>query len=152
MRADVVIYCTGYKISFPFFDEDLLAAPDNQIDLFRRVFHPDIPNVFFVALLQPLGAMMPLAEVQGSWVASYLKGEYALPPRTQLLRDIAEDKAAMRSRYVASKRHTIQVDFDDYLVHTDRERKRGAARARAAGFALPVPRRTPVAVSEAVAA
>ena len=31
VRADVVIYCTGYKITFPFFDEDLLAAPDNQI-------------------------------------------------------------------------------------------------------------------------
>ena len=151
VRADVVIYCTGYKITFPFFDDDLLAAPDNQISLFRRVFHPDLPNVFFVGLLQPLGAMMPIAEAQGSWVASYLKGEYALPPRSQLLRDIAEDTAAMRSRYVASKRHTIQVDFDDYLFDTDRERRRGAQRARAAGFALPVPPRAGAAVSAMVA-
>jgi hypothetical protein len=96
--------------------------------------------------------MMPIAEAQGSWIASYLKGEYALPPRSQLLRDIAEDTAAMRSRYVASKRHTIQVDFDDYLFHTDRERRRGAQRARAAGFALPVPPRAAAAVGAPVAA
>jgi len=40
--ADVVVYCTGYQISFPFFDEDFISAPDNHIELFRRVFHPDI--------------------------------------------------------------------------------------------------------------
>ena len=53
VHADVVVYCTGYKITFPFFDEDLISAPDNHIELFRRVFHPDIPNVAFVGLLQP---------------------------------------------------------------------------------------------------
>ena len=41
-HADVVVYCTGYKITFPFFEEDFLAAPENHIELFRRVFHPEI--------------------------------------------------------------------------------------------------------------
>ena len=59
--------------------------------------------------------MMPIAEAQGSWVASYLKGEYALPPRSQLLRDIAEDTRGDAQPLRRSKRHTIQVDFDDYL-------------------------------------
>jgi hypothetical protein len=48
--------------------------------------------------------------------------------------------AAMRKRYVTSKRHTIQVDFEDYLAAMDRERREGAQRAAAAGFAPPVPR------------
>jgi hypothetical protein len=47
----------------------------------------------------------------------------------------------MHKRYVASKRHTIQVDFDDYLHALDKERKAGAERARARGFVAPVPRR-----------
>ena len=80
VHADVVIYCTGYKITFPFFDEDFVSAPDNRIDLFRRVFKPDIPNLFFIGLLQPLGAVMPLSEAQGLWVADYLSGRYRLPP------------------------------------------------------------------------
>jgi dimethylaniline monooxygenase (N-oxide forming) len=145
VEADLVVYCTGYRITFPFFDEDLLAAPDNRIELFRRVFHPEIDNVLFIGLLQPLGAIMPLAEMQGHWAADYLKGEYHLPPRPALLEDIRRDQAAMRKRYVASKRHTIQVDFDEYLHRSNRERRAGAERARLAGFALPVARREPVA-------
>jgi cation diffusion facilitator CzcD-associated flavoprotein CzcO len=130
-HVDVVVYCTGYKISFPFFDERLISAPDNHIELFRRVFHPDLPDVCFVGLLQPLGAIMPLAEAQGRWIAAYLRGEYALPPRAEMLGEIRRDQAAMRRRYVASKRHTIQVDFEDYLLGLERERRAGAARARA---------------------
>jgi primosomal protein N'' len=90
---------------------------------------------------------MPLAETQGRWVADYLTGQYALPDRAARERDIRRDLAAMRKRYVSSKRHTIQVDFEDYLRELDKERRAGAERARAAGFALPLPRR-----GEAVAA
>ena len=142
VHADVVVYCTGYTISFPFFDADLISAPENHIELFRRVFHPEFDDVFFVALLQPLGATMPLAEAQGQWIADYLKGEYALPPRPALLRDMENETAAMRKRYVASKRHTIQVDFDDYLHALGKERRAGAERARRHGFRLPVKART----------
>jgi hypothetical protein len=35
----------------------------------------------------------------------------------------------MQRRYVASKRHTMQVDYDDYMFDLRRERKRGSARA-----------------------
>jgi cation diffusion facilitator CzcD-associated flavoprotein CzcO len=135
--ADVVVYCTGYKITFPFFDEDLISAPENHVELYRRVFHPAIENVFFIGLLQPLGAVMPLAEAQGAWVGDYLQGDYALPVRSELFADIASDQAAMRERYVASKRHTIQVDFDDYLYALAKERAAGANRARADGYRAP---------------
>ena len=139
VEADVVVYCTGYKITFPFFDGEEISAPDNRIELFRRVFHPDIPNVFFIGLLQPLGAIMPLAEAQGGWVGDYLLGEYALPDEDAMRADIRADQRAMRARYVASKRHTIQVDFDDYLYALAKERREGAARARAKGFLPPAP-------------
>jgi len=151
VHADVVVYCTGYKISFPFFDEDFISAKDNRIELYRRVFHPEFPNLFFIGLLQPLGAVMPLSEAQGRWVAEYLKGEYALPPQTDVRRFIAEDFAAMQKRYVASKRHTVQVDFDDYLADLAREIKAGEQRAKARGFALPVPPRAGAEAATAAA-
>jgi len=137
VEADMVVYCTGYKITFPFFAEDFISAPDNHIELFRRVFHPEIPNVFFIGLLQPLGAIMPLAEAQGAWVGDYLVGDYALPPTAAMRADIDADQAAMRERYVASKRHTIQVDYDDYLYDLAKERRAGAARARANRYIPP---------------
>ena len=105
------------------------------------MFHPAIPNVFFIALLQPLGATMPLAEAQGEWVGAYLRGEYALPSPREVKRDMERERRKMFKRYVASPRHTMQVDFDDYLLWLARERVRGHERARARGFALPVPPR-----------
>jgi dimethylaniline monooxygenase (N-oxide forming) len=128
-RIDVVVYCTGYRISFPFFDPGFISAPDNRIALFRRALHPDIDNVFFVALVQPLGATMPIAEAQGRWIANELRGEYVRPSRSEMLRDIRAEDEAMRRRYVASKRHTIQIDFDDYLRALEHERREGARRA-----------------------
>jgi hypothetical protein len=44
----------------------------------------------------------------------------------------------MFKRYVASKRHTMQVDFDDYVLALKRERRRGERRAAAAGNPLPI--------------
>ncbi len=145
-QADAVVYCTGYKITFPFFDEGFISAPENRIALFRRVFHPEIPNVFFIGLLQPLGAIMPLAEAQGAWVGDHLLGDYVPPARAEMLAEIASEERAMRERYVASKRHTIQVDFDDYLRALSRERRAGARRARANAL-RPAPCRPSVATT-----
>ncbi len=132
VEADVVVFCTGYKVSFPFFDPDLIAAPDNDLPLFRRVFHPDVPGVYFLGLLQPLGAIMPLAELQSDWVCDHLEGRYALPPEDAMRADMEAERAAMFRRYVPSKRHTMQVDFEDYVLGVKQERRRGARRAVAA--------------------
>jgi dimethylaniline monooxygenase (N-oxide forming) len=139
VEADIVIYCTGYRVTFPFFAPDLIAAPDNDLPLFRRVFHPRIPSVAFIGLLQPLGAIMPLAAAQSEWVCDYLSGRYALPDPEAMRADMEAERARMFKRYVASKRHTMQVDYDDYLADLAKERRRGAERARAIGNRLPVP-------------
>ncbi len=150
---DLLVYCTGYKVSFPFFSENLISAPDNDLPLYRRLFHPDIPNVFFVGLFQPLGAIMPAAERQGQWVARYLRGEYALPSPADRRRDMERERAAMFKRYVASPRHTMQVDYDDFMLAMAREMDAGSERARSAGSCLPVvPRAAGGAGAEAVAA
>ncbi len=141
-HADIVVYCTGYKVTFPFFDEQFLAAPGNDLPLFRRVFHPEHRSLFFVGLLQPLGAIMPLAEAQGAWVGEYLRGEYALPPGPELHADIERERARMFKRYVASKRHTMQVDYDDYLLDLERELRSGRERAARAAHPLPVEARS----------
>jgi dimethylaniline monooxygenase (N-oxide forming) len=136
--ADLVIYCTGYKVSFPFFDPDFFTVEDNEVQLFHRVFAPGVPDLFFVGLLQPLGAVMPLAEAQSRWIADYLLGFYALPGEEEQWDWIRADREGMAKRYVSSKRHTIQVDFEDYLLALDKERKAGAKRAAALGHAPPV--------------
>jgi hypothetical protein len=101
-----------------------VSARDNRIPLYRRVVHPDHSGLYFIGLVQPLGAIMPLAEAQSEWVADVLEGKVSLPSPSQMRKVVAREDARMQKRYVTSKRHTIQVDFFPYLRTIRRERKR----------------------------
>ena len=127
-QIDSIIYCTGYKITFPFFKPEIIEAKHNELPLFQRVFHPQYSDLFFLGLLQPLGAIMPLAEIQSVWISKYLLGEYALPPQEELQRDIQREREALRKRFGNSPRHTMEVDFLPYVRGVQKEMKRGAKR------------------------
>jgi cation diffusion facilitator CzcD-associated flavoprotein CzcO len=129
-RADVIIYCTGYKISFPFFDPSLISAPQNEFSFFKYVFHPEIPNLAFAGLIQPSGALIPVAEQQAAWVAEQISGAYVLPTPAEMRADIARERARRLRRYVPSPRHSLEVDGEVYLREIRRERTRGVERAR----------------------
>jgi dimethylaniline monooxygenase (N-oxide forming) len=141
-RVDVIVWCTGYKLSLPFFDADFLNAPGNDLPLWERMVRPGIDNLFFVGLLQPLGAIMPIAEAQGHFIGEHLLGRIALPPAAVMEREMARERAAMFRRYKDhAPRHTMQVDFEKYLHRLRRHAQRGARAARRMGQPLPVPPR-----------
>ena len=136
---DVIIWCTGYKVSFPFFDEDFLSAPNNDLPLFERLVPPAINGLYFVGLLQPLGAIMPMAEAQGQFIARHLIGEIALPERQEMERAIAKERDAMFARYADhAARHTMQVDFVPYFRRLERLIRRGQ-RLQQRGGGIPGP-------------
>ena len=147
VEVDTVVYCTGYKVTFPFLDERVVRTADNHIDLYRRVADPEHPGLYFIGLVQPLGAIMPLAEIQAEWVADLVTGVGALPGREEMRRQIRVYDEAVRKRYVASKRHTIQVDFHKYFAEIERERRASRARVTGAG-----PARGPAALAQRVLA
>lgn len=127
--ADLIVWATGYNVSFPFFAPDLLDVTHNNLPLWRRTIHPDHPGLFFVGLLQPVGAVMPLAEAQSVWITELLTGRYAPPPQEEVRAEMVREDAAYKKRFYASDRHTMEVDFDRYLWDLERERRRGAKRA-----------------------
>ncbi|MGB0838537.1 MAG: flavin-containing monooxygenase [Chitinophagales bacterium] len=111
---DHIICATGYNVSFPFFDQNFLPFRDNDIRLYHKIASPDLPNLYFIGLIQPLGAMMPLAELQSKYIAQILTGKVTLPNPATMKKSIDKDKKAMEKRYISSKRHTLQVDFYPY--------------------------------------
>ncbi len=125
-EIDLVVYCTGYKMTFPFFDPKVLSAPDNRLPLYRRVVSVERPGLYFVGFIQPLGPIMPLAEAQCEWIADLLAGRAHLPPAGEMKREIGQEERKQAKRFVASKRHTVEVDFHPYLREIRRERKRVA--------------------------
>jgi hypothetical protein len=130
VEADTIVYCTGYRITFPFFAPDVFSAPDNDLQLYYRVFPLDRADLALIGYVQPWGAIMPAAEAQSKMVADLLRGEYALPDRQAMARYVSNEQKAMAKRYVASKRHTIQVDMPQYVRGLKREHVAGRQRAR----------------------
>jgi len=138
--ADMLVYCTGYKVTFPFFDDDFLAAPGNDLPLYRRTFHPEIPGLYFIGLCQPFGAIMPIAEEQGRWIAELLSGRSRLPSPEEMREDMRREREAHAKRFYPSPRHTMEVDFDQWMTAARRARRRGVKRAARDGATTPVGR------------
>jgi cation diffusion facilitator CzcD-associated flavoprotein CzcO len=129
--ADLIVWATGYHVSFPFLAPDLVSVRDNDLPLWKRTVHPDLPGLFFVGLLQPVGAVMPLAEAQSVWITELLRGAYAPPSANTIRTQMTRDDERYKKRFYRSARHTMEVDFDHYLWDLARERRRGARRAAA---------------------
>jgi dimethylaniline monooxygenase (N-oxide forming) len=147
-EVDTIVWCTGYRISFPFLSPEILDTTDNRVPLYRRVVPPGRPGLYFIGLVQPLGAIMPLAEAQSEWIADVLEGKVELPDPEHMRTVIEREDRRMRRRYVASTRHTIQVDFYPYMRTIKRERRRrrgrglrGALARRSHELRLPTPAR-----------
>ena len=75
---DVIVYATGYNITFPFFDEDFISAPDNRIRLFKRMFKPGVDDLVFMGFAQAVPTLFPFVEAQARLLAAYAVGRYAL--------------------------------------------------------------------------
>lgn len=124
-EVDVIIWATGYKISFPFLKQNDLAVEQNQFPLYRRMVRPGWENLFFVGLAQPLPTLVNLAEQQSKFVLAVLQGDVELPSDAEMERRILQDEKRYLGHYYNSERHTIQIDFNHYVA--DLRRDLGAA-------------------------
>ncbi|XP_015982199.2 flavin-containing monooxygenase 5 [Rousettus aegyptiacus] len=113
---DAVIFATGYTFSFPFL-QDLVEVVENKITLYKRVFLPNLekPTLAIIGLIQPLGAIMPISEIQGRWVTQVFKGLKTLPSQSEMMADITKNEEKLKKRYVESARHTIQANYIDTM-------------------------------------
>jgi hypothetical protein len=84
--VDVIIYATGYRQSFPFFDKEVLGVAGDDLALYRNIMHPRHHNLFIIGMYRPLCAFWPVAEQQARWLAPFLRGDYALPTQQEIER------------------------------------------------------------------
>jgi len=121
-EIDLIVYATGYDVSIPFLDNQILNTANNEVRLYKRVVHPEYPGLYFVGLIQPWGAIMPLAEAQGKWIGDLLLGKCGLPDVATMNQHIIDEREKVARRYTQTVRHTIQVDFYPYLRDMKRQR------------------------------
>lgn len=74
---DVVVFATGYDYSFPFLPSDLQAKSGYRLHLYKHMFPPALtrPTLAVVGFIHGLGAINPLAEMQGRLATRVFKGK-----------------------------------------------------------------------------
>lgn len=113
-QVDIIILSTGYSISFPFLNSENISVNDNKFDLYKYVVPVNQEGIYTIGFVQPLGAIMPIAEMQSRWVSRIIGEVTSLPSKEEMMKDIESKKSQMRS-YYESRRHTIQVDHTEYM-------------------------------------
>jgi thioredoxin reductase len=119
IEPDLVIAATGYLPRFEFLARDLLDTDaDGRPDLHLHAFARQHPTLAVVGLLQPDGALLPLAHWQSVAVARWLR-LHATDPQRAAAVQARESKRPVqrwsRTRVVHTSRHWFEVSHTDYL-------------------------------------
>ena len=76
------VFATGYRFSFPFLASHVTSVSGNKVSLYKYVFPPELerPTLAIIGLVQPLGAIMPISEMQARWATRVFKGNTGCKP------------------------------------------------------------------------
>lgn len=116
-KIDTVILATGYEIKFPFLDSRVISTKNNRVHLYKYAVPPNLKKstLAFIGLIQPLGPIFPIAEMQCRWFAQIMAGKLKLPSEKVMEKEIECKNKANEKRYVNTTRHTIQVDWIPFM-------------------------------------
>lgn len=105
---DAIIACTGYQISHPFFDDDVIDFSEGPVPLYLKMIPESFDDLAFIGLFQPLGCIWPCAELQAKILARWWTG--AWQPPADRAAAIRHELAHPHLDQLDSPRHTITVD------------------------------------------
>lgn len=115
--VDVIVYATGFELSFPFLDQQYLNWPKSRPNLALNVFDQQHPNLFFIGLFQTSTGNWPLMDYQAQLVARYLHAREVSPHKTkhletQLLQRRLDASGGIH--FANTYRHCIEVEHFVY--------------------------------------
>jgi hypothetical protein len=119
--ADTIVYCTGYRMAFPFLPPGCPIGPRGSVELYKRVVAPDRPGLYFVGLVRPHGSVTRLVEAQSRWIARIVTGEAVLPEPEVMRKEITAYLSGVAGQYGQAESASIQVSVAPYLQELGEE-------------------------------
>jgi hypothetical protein len=120
---DVIVYATGFKISFPFIEAKHLNWRDGKPNLYLNVFHPQCDSLCVAGLIQPDSGQFGLVDCQAQLIARFWRALDRDPQAAERFRRLKAGKPADLGRgirYVKSPRHLLEVEHFGYRKSLER--------------------------------
>ncbi|XP_064640715.1 uncharacterized protein LOC135495757 isoform X2 [Lineus longissimus] len=92
IEIDALMFCTGYKYTYPFLSSDChLEIQDGRVmPLYKHVIHTEHPSLFFVGICQTI-CPFPMFHMQVLFAVASLDGTMKLPTKAVMDQDIMKD-------------------------------------------------------------
>lgn len=114
---DVIVYATGFNVSFPFIDNRYVNWKNGRPDLYLNVFHPHDDTLFFAGLIQPDSGQFGLVHYQAQVIARFVDALRHDPREAEWFRREkarGHDDLGRGIRYLPSARHALEVEHFSY--------------------------------------
>jgi hypothetical protein len=112
-KIDVIIACTGFILSHPFFKKNFINYTKGPVPLYLKMFHPDYDNLFFIGMFQPLGCIWPGSEQQSKLLSLALQNKWNRPKNIVDLCNKETENPHMKQ--IKTDRHRITVDYHQFI-------------------------------------
>lgn len=117
---DAVVFATGYEYKIPFLADSISKIEDNRTCLYKYMFPPHLqhPTLGIVGMVQAIGAIMPISEIQCRWFTRLVTGRELLSISCMIFQSFADAiYMAMSPVFVVFSRKLVFLqDSVVYLV------------------------------------
>ncbi|XP_053325301.1 dimethylaniline monooxygenase [N-oxide-forming] 2-like [Spea bombifrons] len=116
-NIDIVIFATGYNLSFPFLDESVIKMDNSKGFLYKKIIPVDIekPTLAFIGFIQPVGSIMVAAELQNRWATRLFKGLLELPSKDEMKNYLVSDEKFRIKWFGSAKENSRRMNYVAYL-------------------------------------
>uniref|UniRef100_A0A8C5PP99 Flavin-containing monooxygenase n=1 Tax=Leptobrachium leishanense TaxID=445787 RepID=A0A8C5PP99_9ANUR len=114
---DVVIFATGYDITFPFLEESVIKMDPSKGFLYKKMFPVNLqkPTIAFIGFIQPIGAIAVTAELQCRWATKFFKGLVKMPSTEEMKDYLAEDEKLRLKWFETTQQNWRRTNYIKYV-------------------------------------
>lgn len=120
-EVDLVVFATGYHLSFPFMDKSYIANEDGSSPLFLNTVHRELDNLFACGLVQPAdGGFWQLADYQAQLIATFIVAREHAPEKAAWFRKVKAKATPSTDHgvtYLDTPRHKLEVQHYRYRTY-----------------------------------
>jgi hypothetical protein len=136
-EIDLLVWATGFRVSFPFMDQSYILDSQGRSKLFIHTFHRELDDLFVVGLFEPAeGGVWQLADYQARLIASFVAAKERDPKRAswfKALKARAHPDIGHAIKYQDTHWHKFEIQHYRFRKYMKRLLKKFGAAASVAG-------------------